>query len=58
MEKNFIITKYEEVASQLKNSGYELVYSDTQSYVFANCGKLSFSNIDTTKVHYSNILCF
>ena len=57
-QKKFIITQDESVSSVLLAHGFRLVSHIGNTYTFVNetLEKFNFSSIDTTKLHFTNIL--
>lgn len=59
MEKGkFIITYDKNTADELLRTGFELVNSQNEKYVFINSGNAKFSNTTKNKITYTDILCF
>ena len=57
MQYNFIRTQDIKVSNILKNLGFKLVDSNNGFYTFVNDSTIRFSNdVDTTKIHYTNML--
>ena len=59
MIKNFIKTTDENTRDTLIKEGFqELPSAETGVYVFLNCNKMQFSSdVDISKLHYTNVLC-
>ena len=57
-QKKFIITQDASVSNELLAHGFHLVSHIGNTYTFVNetSEKLNFSSIDTTKLHFTNIL--
>lgn len=57
--KKFIVVQSESVANQLIASGFVLLSNICGTYTFMNEEKenFNFSNIDATKLHFTNKLC-
>ena len=57
-QKKFIITQDESVSNVLLAHGFHLVSHVGNTYTFVNATleKFNFSSIDTTKLHFTNIL--
>ena len=57
-QKKFIITQDESVSNILLAHGFHLVshIGDTYTFVNETSEKFNFSNIDTAKIHFTNIL--
>ena len=57
-QKKFIITQDESVSNTLLAHGFHLVSHVGNTYTFVNetLEKFNFSSIDTTKLHFTNIL--
>lgn len=57
-QKKFIITQDESVSNVLLAHGFHLVSHIGNTYTFVNgtSEKFNFSSIDTTKLHFTNIL--
>ena len=57
-QKKFIITQDESVSNILLAHGFRLVSHIGNTYIFINetSEKFNFSSIDTTKIHFTNIL--
>lgn len=45
-------------SENLKKLGFQVVSESNGIYIFLNTDKLQFSNIDKSKIQYSNILTF
>lgn len=58
MKQNFIRTTDEFTAITLSNLGFQQVDESNGIYTFLNTDKLKFSSdIDKTKIQYTNMLC-
>lgn len=58
MNYNFIRTQDPKISDILKQQGFKLVDNKNGFFTFVNDKTLKFSNdIDTSKVHYTNMLC-
>lgn len=58
MNYNFIRTQDPKISDILKQQGFKLVDDKNGFFTFVNDKTLKFSNdIDTSKVHYTNMLC-
>ena len=58
MKYNFIKTKDTNIRDILKKIGFRLVDDKNGFYTFVNDNTLKFSeDVDTSKIHYTNILC-
>ena len=58
MNYNFIRTQDPKISDILKQQGFKLVDDKDGFFTFVNDKSLKFSNdIDTSKVHYTNMLC-
>ena len=57
-QKKFIITQDESVSNVLFAHGFRLVSHIGNTYTFVNetSEKFNFSSVDTTKLHFTNIL--
>ena len=58
MKEKFIKTKDTATSENLKKLGFQVVSELNGIYIFLNTDKLQFSNIDKSKIQYSNILTF
>ncbi len=58
MKQNFIKTTDVTTSERLKKLGFQVVNESNETYIFLNTDKLQFSNIDKSKIQYSNILTF
>lgn len=58
MKHNFIKTTDVTTSESLKKLGFQVVNESNGIYIFLNTDKLQFSNIDKSKIQYSNILTF
>jgi hypothetical protein len=55
---NFIRTQDQKVAEVLKEQGLKLVDDKNGFFTFVNDKTLKFSeDVDTSKIHYTNMLC-
>lgn len=58
MKYNFIRTQDKKVADILKESGLKVIDEKDGFFTFINDQSLKFSNdVDTSKIHYTNMLC-
>lgn len=58
MKYNFIRTQDIKVSEVLKSLGFKMIDCNNGFYTFINDNTLKFSNdIDTSKIHYTNMLC-
>lgn len=58
MKYNFIRTQDVKVSDILKTLGFKMIDDKNGFYTFINDKSLKFSNdIDTSKIHYTNMLC-
>lgn len=59
MNNNFLKTTDVATAEKLRKNGFnEIDTSENGVFVFLNCNELNFSSdIDKSKIHYSNMLC-
>lgn len=57
-QKKFIITQDESVSNVLLAHGFRLVSHIGNTYTFVNetSEKFNFDSVDTTKLHFTNIL--
>lgn len=57
-QKKFIITQDESVSNLLLAHGFRLVSHIGNAYTFVNetSEKFNFDSVDTTKLHFTNIL--
>ena len=58
MKEKFLKTKETTISENLKKLGFQVVSELNGMYIFLNTDKLQFSNIDKSKIQYSNILTF
>lgn len=58
MKEKFLKTTDTTTSENLKKSGFQVVSELNGMYIFLNTDKLQFSNIDKSKIQYSNILTF
>lgn len=58
MKYNFIRTQDQKVAEVLKEQGLKVIDASNGFFTFINDQTLKFSeDVDTSKVHYTNMLC-
>ena len=58
MKYNFIRTQDQKVAEVLKESGLKVIDESNGFFTFVNDQALKFSDdVDTSKIHYTNMLC-
>lgn len=58
MKYNFIRTQDQKVAEVLKEQGLKVIDESNGFFTFINDQTLKFSeDVDTSKVHYTNMLC-
>lgn len=58
MKYNFIRTQDECISKILQGQGFKLVDNKNGFFTFVNDKTLKFSDeIDTSKIHYTNIIC-
>lgn len=59
MQKNFIKTTDENTRKLLAKEGFrEIPSAEAGVYVFLNYNKMQFSSdVDISKLHYTNVLC-
>ncbi|WP_368249422.1 hypothetical protein [Fusicatenibacter saccharivorans] len=58
MKEKFLKTTDATTSESLKKLGFQVVSESNGIYIFLNTDKLQFSNIDKSKIQYSNILTF
>ena len=58
MKEKFLKTTDSTTSENLKKLGFQVVNESNGMYIFLNTDKLQFSNIDKSKIQYSNILTF
>ena len=58
MKEKFLKTTDTTTSENLKKRGFQVVSELNGMYIFLNTDKLQFSNIDKSKIQYSNILTF
>lgn len=58
MKEKFLKTTDTTTYENLKKLGFQVVSELNGMYIFLNTDKLQFSNIDKSKIQYSNILTF
>ena len=58
MKEKFLKTTDTTTFENLKKLGFQVVSELNGMYIFLNTDKLQFSNIDKSKIQYSNILTF
>lgn len=58
MKEKFLKTTDTTTSENLKKFGFQVVSELNGIYIFLNTDKLQFSNIDKSKIQYSNILTF
>lgn len=56
MKEKFLKTTDTATSENLKKLGFQVVSELNGIYIFLNTDKLQFSNIDKSKIQYSNIL--
>ena len=58
--KKFIIVQDKATADVLKTNGFQLISENNGTFVFMNVAPqhFNFSNVDTKKLAYTNILSF
>lgn len=58
MKYNFIRTQDQKISDVLKKQGFKLIDDKNGFFTFVNDKTLKFSDeIDTSKIHYTNMLC-
>lgn len=58
MKYNFIRTQDQKISDVLKKQGFKLIDDKNGFFTFVNDKALKFSDeIDTSKIHYTNMLC-
>lgn len=58
MKYNFIRTQDNKISDVLKKLGFKMIDNKNGFYTFINDQSLKFSDdIDTSKIHYTNMLC-
>lgn len=58
MKEKFLKTMDTATSENLKKLGFQVVSESNGIYIFLNTDKFQFSNIDKSKIQYSNILTF
>ena len=58
MKEKFLKTTDATTSENLKKLGFQVVSELNGMYIFLNTDKLQLSNIDKSKIQYSNILTF
>lgn len=58
MKYNFIRTQDQKISDVLKKQGFKLIDDKNGFFTFVNDKTLKFSDeIDTSKIHYTNMIC-
>ena len=58
MKYSFIRTQDQKISDILKKQGFKLIDDKNGFFTFVNDKTLKFSDeIDTSKIHYTNMLC-